>query len=617
LTDTLIPRLSRSSEVATFAFGRAAERRDLDGLGATEPRTRLLRALENVLAGFRGAPLAAVVVVSDGADNGSDGTEVARLASAGVPVHTVGVGPLVMPGEVQIADVTLPADAPPDSRVVAEVAIEHASEGRAAVKVFDGARLVAVRDVTLRPEQPTERLAVAFDSGPGGIRELSFAVEPPAGDSLAGNNRLERLLTVSERRRRVLHLEGEPRWEYKFIRRAVGGDDVVSLTSWLRTTDRKTYRQDVNDAEELRGGFPDSRAGLYGYDVIVLGSLAATYLDDEQHRWLESFVSERGGSLLALAGREALADGGWDVTPLGNALPVRLTRGAGPSYGAVEGAVRSTAQGLRSPITQLLDGEGADPWGSLPPLGDYQRLGALKPAAATLLEVVIDGESRPLLVSQPYGLGTAVVLATATTWRWRMRTPADDQRHTLFWRQLLRQLGEAAQQPRDLRFSVEDEAIEVRLVERDETFSPRQNVRAEAAITGPGADGDRLELEPSNVPGVLSGRYRPPGAGVYRIDVQVAGSDDPVTRFVRVGAQRPEHFEPAQNQALLRRIAEATGGRYWQLSDLAGIAESLTFASAGVKRTERFPLWDMPAAFLLLLALKGSEWLLRRRWRRI
>jgi len=279
--------------------------------------------------------------------------------------------------------------------------------------------------------------------------------------------------------------------------------------------------------------------------------------------------------------------------------------------------VRPTAEGLRSPVTHLLDGEGADPWITLPPLGDHQRLGALKPAASTLLEVMVGGEALPLLVSQPYGLGNAAVLATSTTWRWRMRTPAEDNRHTLFWRQLLRQLGESAQQPRDLRFSVEDDVIAVRLVERDERFAPRRDVRAEVTVTGPGADGDRLALDAADASGLLEGRYRTPGAGVYRLDLRVAGGDETSTRFVRVGAERPEQFQPTQNRALLERIAAVTGGRYWQLAEVGGIPAALTFASSGVKRTERFPLWDMPAVFLLLLALKSGEWLLRRRWGRI
>ena len=62
----------------------------------------------------------------------------------------------------------------------------------------------------------------------------------------------------------------------------------------------------------------------------------------------------------------------------------------------------------------------------------------------TLLELVVGETGHPLLVMQPYGLGTSAVLATASTWRWQTRTPPDDPRHSLFWRQLLRQLAESA-----------------------------------------------------------------------------------------------------------------------------------------------------------------------------
>ncbi|HEX7035821.1 MAG TPA: vWA domain-containing protein [Pseudomonadales bacterium] len=616
VSGTLEPSLAPVGEVVTFAFGATARRAELDALKADEPRTRLVGAIEDVIASFRGRPLAALVVLSDGADNGTE-HDLAALAAAGVPVHTVGIGPATLPGEVQLSGVSLPSEAPPQTRVVAELELRHSSAGPVIVKVLDGARLVAAEEAELDPERPVQRLAVPFDSGPGGIRELRFVVEPPAGDHLAGNNRQERLLTVSEQQRRVLYLEGEPRWEYKFIRRAVAGDRVLELTSWLRTTERKTYRQDVRDPDELRAGFPEDRAGLYGYDVIVLGSLAATYLSDEQHDWLERFVGERGGSLLALAGREALADGGWDVTPLARALPVRLARSATSGYRAVEAEVRLTAAGAHSPMMQLVDVEGGDAWASLPPLGDHQPLGALKPAATTLLEVLIDGEPRPLLVTQPYGLGTTAVLATATTWRWQMRTPPHDVRHTLFWRQLLRQLAEAARQQREVRLTATDDGIEVALIERDELFEPRRVARAHALVFGPAGVEQRLELTSEGVSGVLRGRHPVSDPGVYRVDVHPPGDPEPVTRFVRIGGERAEHFEPARNDALLERIAESTGGRYWRPEEIGDIARALTFDAAGLKRIERFPLWDMPAALLLLVALKGGEWLLRRRWGRI
>ena len=57
----------------------------------------------------------------------------------------------------------------------------------------------------------------------------------------------------------MLYVEGEPRWEYKFVRRAEEDDRIVQLVSMLRTTENKIYRQGIQDPKELSEGFPDAR----------------------------------------------------------------------------------------------------------------------------------------------------------------------------------------------------------------------------------------------------------------------------------------------------------------------------------------------------------------------
>ena len=620
---TLRPALSDVADVEVYTFDASARRLDaaddLTGRDALGDQTDLIGSAATVLESFKGAPLAAVIVLSDGADNGGHGTDIAPLAAPGVPVHTIGFGPRILPGEVQLADVQLAADAPPESQVTAHLVIEQAGAGEAIVRVRDGGRLLAVQKVQLLPDSPTVRTDISFDSGEAGIRELTFELEPPPGDVLANNNQIRRLLSVNERRRRLLYLEGEPRWEYKFIRRAVRGDEVLELVSWLRTTDRKTYRQGVSDEDELVDGFPADLEALYGFDVIVLGSLAATSFTEQQHAWLESFVAERGGSLLMLAGRQSLSDGGWDAQPLAAAMPVVLDRGSGPTYGPAEGNVRPTRDGLNSPLTQLVDGEGMDAWATLPMLGDYQRLGALKPAATILLELVQSDSVSPLLVTQPYGLGTTAILASATTWRWQMRTPSDDPRHRLFWRQLLRQLAETAQRPRSVALEVADGAIEVRASVRDKVFEPAAGVTARAVITNPDATQSQLDLVVSDLKGVMGALYDAASPGVYRVDVEIEDATglETITRFVRTGATNREYLRPVQNEPLLRRVAEATGGRYWSPDAIEGIAADLTFGGSGVRLVQILPLWYMPAFFLLLVLLKLGDWGLRRLWGRI
>ncbi len=40
----------------------------------------------------------------------------------------------------------------------------------------------------------------------------------------------------------------------------------------------------------------------------------------------------------------------------------------------------------------------------------------------------------------------------------------------------------------------------------------------------------------------------------------------------------------------------------------------ISFTEAGITARENQDLWDMPIVFLLALALRAGEWLLRRKW---
>jgi hypothetical protein len=75
-----------------------------------------------------------------------------------------------------------------------------------------------------------------------------------------------------------------------------------------------------------------------------------------------------------------------------------------------------------------------------------------------------------------------------------------------------------------------------------------------------------------------------------------------------------EDFHPEQNRELLTKLAEQTGGRYWTLDEIGKLPEEVRFSEAGISGRESLDLWDMPFLFLVLLALRGGEWLLRRQW---
>ena len=78
-----------------------------------------------------------------------------------------------------------------------------------------------------------------------------------------------------------------------------------------------------------------------------------------------------------------------------------------------------------------------------------------------------------------------------------------------------------------------------------------------------------------------------------------------------------EHFSPEQNVQLLTRMAEQTGGKYYPLEEASALPEQLTYSPAGVSVPEIRDLWDMPVWLLLILLLKGGEWVMRKRWKTV
>lgn len=609
-------------------------------------RSGIAPALTELLGTIGESSLAAVVLVSDGADNSDqvDSRWWQALSAAGVPVHTIGVGQAFDPADLELSDVLLPDTAQPNMELLARLKIRHGKGGMARVRVQSGQQLLAAEDIRL-PDNVAESVhSLTFSSGDSGVRQLDFSIEalPADGeltalaDPVPANNRQPRMLRVVDAPRRILYVEGEPRWEYKFLRRALDAHPGVTVVSLLRTSPNKFYRQGVSDASELADGFPQNREQLFAYDAVIIGSLEAAELSTSQQSDLRDFVSERGGSLLMLAGRHGLADGGWGRSVVAAALPVQLGNRAGSTTFVRERTqVRPTLTGLRTPWLQLADGTQAnlDAWRSLPEVADMQLLGQVKPGALTLLQRVSgnDGISRqePLLVAQRYGRGQSLVLGTSGTWRWQMSLPSDDTRHERFWRQLLgmsveQSLPRLRLQPDRAAYRDADSA-QLSLIAYNADYSDLQVSELPVSLSAPDGATQTISLYPdAERPGHYVGQIpmETDGPWSVRATTPLEGESPSAAPYsaeqwwVRESGNA-EDFGAGLQKDFLQRISEVTGGSYLPLNDIDRLNDVLASENAALKRESRLPLWNMPILFLLILVFKLLEWGLRLRWKRL
>jgi len=631
LNDGVLEDLSATLETRLYAFSKDSI--TIDSLEQVPPpgaATHLGDAVLGVLREARTSALGAVVLISDGADNSNelDTARLAEIAGFGVPVYTVGVGRETIPEDVELESVIMTTQVTAGSRISAQVSIRHARPGTVRLKVYDGDAILSSEELTLPDRDGVTTHWVDFDVGDVGVKDLRFVLDAIPGERNTVNNVQSRVIEVPAERRHILYIEGEPRWEYKFIRRAVEENSPIRLASLLRTTPNKFYRQGIDDPTELENGFPEDRETLFNYDALIIGSFEAAALTSEQLDNISAFVSERGGSLLMLAGLRGLADGGWGNSVVADVLPAHLPDIDATTFLRLPAKVSLTPAGEDSLLTRLDSDRDANIalWEEMPDIADYQYLDGLKPGAETLLEVDIQGTNHPLLVHQRYGRGHAFILATGGTWRWQMQLPSEDQRHETFWRQMLRALVSSSPRPVVLSaerlFYADDTEITLRAEVKNKEYLPVANAAVSVSVTTD-VGGPAQVIEMQAIPGefgMYAATIQADRTGMYRFEVEARLGEESLGE-ARLAVRRAdgivEHFQIQQNRSLLENLAKMTGGRYFSLDNLDALPETIQFSDAGILETKVLDLWNMPIVFLLLLLLKTGEWLLRLFWGRL
>lgn len=627
LNDGLLKRLRSRFQVRLYKMGAGLDRiQSPTEVHANQPATRLGVALRQIADESATLPIGAVVLLTDGSDNtgGIDLDTMNALEQRRLPVSAIGIGSTELKNDVELDGFSVPSKALPGSRLQARVTLRQAgfSGKRARLVISGGGAIRAQRDITLR-SAPEQVESIEFNAGKNGVQELEARLDPLPGETNTENNELRQVLSIDTSKKRILYVEGEPRWEYKFLRRAVEDDPALQVVSMLRTTQNKIYRQGISNPNELADGFPSKAEDLFEYQALILGSVESAFFTPQQQEFIKEFVDRRGGGLLFLGGRWALSDGGYNVPPFTELLPVTLPQRKN-TFRRDFVAAELTAAGRTSLICRIEDDaeKSTQHWEVLPYLANYQDPGTAKPGAVVLARVDAGGTRVPLLITENYGRGRTAVFATAGSWRWRMQQPVGDSSQETFWRQLLR--WEAGATPGRVVATTPDARLEdngkiqLRAEVRNKEYLPVSDAEVEASIIEPGGTSDSVLLTPDPLmQGVYSANWDAAKPGAYLAEITAKQGGQPLGRDVLTFRREngfAENFHREQNRELLQKLAAETGGHYYTPRTARRLPDEIAYSEAGITAREIKDLWNMPAIFLLILLLKSSEWMLRRRW---
>jgi len=612
--------------VRLFRFSGNGERvAQLGDLSYNGVRTQLGPALEAARQELTGVPLSGLVLVSDGADNstGSLSDAVLSLGARHVPVFTVGVGRERFTKDIEVSRVEAPRSVLKGASLVVDVMVAQRgyTGDKVQLIVEDGGQIVSTQSVTLSGDGEAIPIRVRVPTTEAGARVLTFRIPGQPGEMVAQNNSQQAIVNVSDRREKILYIEGEPRSEMAFMRRAVREDKNLQIVTLQRLAKDQFRRFSVDDSLDLVAGFPKTRDELFAYKGIILGSIEASYFTGDQLRMLADFVSERGGGLLALGGRRALGEGGFAGTPVAEVLPVDLGGGPNDKSGYLnELKVAVTVPGSMHAATQIAEAEStsAKRWKTMPAVTSVNRIGRARPGATVLLTGASTkgGEAETVLAYQRYGRGKAIVFPIQDSWLWKMQNDVGDATFESFWRQLLRWL--VSDVPSRVMVAAAGDqaapgdAVELNAEISDRTFLKVNNAEAVARVTSPSGNVSEMPLEWSVTrDGEYKTSFTPTEKGLYRVDVRTRMGTDSIVSdpsYIASGDLATEYFGAEMRAPLLRRIADETGGRFYTADNVAELAKDIVFTDVGNTVVDRKDLWDMPIVFLLVLALVTSEW---------
>lgn len=603
---------------------------DLNGAGQLRPAgaaTMLRGSLREIAERYAGLNVAGLLLMSDGLDTREASGDWAREERP-FPLYTVRL------------EAETKWELPPDLRIDAVTTPQRVTRNWTtelkALLYGQGANAQTVTVRLFKDNVLGEELPARF-SAEGGQRELVFTLQHPdpgvftyrvflpplPGEANTNDNEYLVTVHVAEDKNRLLYVEGVPRWEYRFLRRALLASPNVSAAMFYTGPDGKP--RSGNAVGNVTANMTES--DLAHFKVVVLGNLDAGELTEARALNLVRFV-ETGGSVILLGGNKAWGENGLSKTSLRKIMPV-TAHGTKPAEAALSGppfAVRLTDSARAHPA---FAGDEAY-WASLP--GVLSVFPDVVPSlgAEVLAEANTPRGAQAMVLSHRYGKGKVAAIFTDSLWRWQLSATADrDQPYQRFWTQLTAWMlpeDDAAETRRIYLFAGRDrlflgEGMEISArvsgsgekpagpVEATISFPDGREVpytmssRQIVAPAGETFDGYALDFEPP-VPGHYTA-VAAAGGGTQKI------KSDPISFFVRHHSQ--ETVPRPIDAEILKTLAAAGGGRFFETLDRMN-EELSTMKTAAIQEEQSrfYSLWQRWPLILLLMALLSGAWALRK-----
>jgi hypothetical protein len=578
--------------------------------------TSMGEAINSVVQKFKDDNLAAIVIAGDGANNlGEDPVLAAR--SAGVPVYASGVGDYVPPRDLSVEKVSYPDVGYVGDQIAIQVDVSQTGfdQIKVPVSIREKKTTLSQQNLMLGKSGGAQTVELAITPGEPGLHQYQLSLPVLEGESVKENNQRTFAIKVLKSKISLLLVAGSLNWEYSFLKRDLEKDQNVKLETVVYG----------GGQQPLAGRFPQAIAGPESFDILLFVDPPRFILHDHASE-ISDFLSTQGGSVLFLLGKEFMDSQGF--LEISSILPFDPT-GTGIAFSPASVNLELTEEGKLHPVTRLADNleDNAKIWSDLPPFLGVVTLGPATKDATTLAQFTNPLRSAypaPAIAVRNQGKGKVLAITVTPFWRWDFLMwgiGQNDQTYRKFWNNCVRWL--AVREDMDLvnvypdkRIYMGGEGIQFAAKIFDQNYQKLSDASVVVTIKGPALPDSQLVSLSLNQAGDYQAKLGALPPGEYSYEGQV------FTDGEKIGAKKGEFLVEQYSMEdsdlktdfdLLKRMAEVSGGKYYQKEDIGNLSRDLNVSQKEEVRQREIRLWNSPLLLAIFVLCLSVEWAIRKR----
>lgn len=548
--------------------------------------------------------ISSAIIISDGKiTNGKN--PLYDVEKLGIPIHTIGIGDTTKYKDVAVESVSYNSILYQDSKTFFETMIVNdgfAGE-RVVVRLIKNNEIIDEKNITLN-ENSINKLEFEFTPEKAGQDIFTISVTKFDDEILTDNNSKSFRVMVLESKLNILILSGSPSADFSFLKRTLLQNNDYNITEHVEISESQPSQTDLE-------------AKLDSAKILVLVNYPGKLTPQNSFLKVVSKLKDDKLPYLFILGNNIEYN---KLRYFDEILSFNVQ--SNPGKGS---EIQLNLENKFSPIFSITN-DNPEIWNTLPPVNYSGAQYEPKMGAQIAATVNINGVNSeiPFIITNSTGLSKNISILAANIWKWKLKSNSNTEflfdlliQNSIKWLNTDSELKRfRIRTSKDIYSQGEPVIIQAEFY--DESLQPINDATIELTLKND-TQSSKINLLPEG-DGKYSAQIENLGFGSYEFTadaIQNNGQIETENGKFLVEKINIEFVDPALDTNFLTRLANISGGEYFDINEYPSLIEKLEKISSSQMKeneiTKSYNLWTFETLLIIIIAIFAMEWIIRKR----